>query len=182
MRAAIVVALGSSIAFAAACSSSSNDDISTIDASTANDSSVGDENPGYNQDAGANLTTYTPVNLDDGQCLPFELTTTGGLTACHVVLLFPGAASCASVSLSNAPSIDSTYLDDNYAANGAPLPNGAFCALDQLPQDACLADAAAGWCYVPGGCEADAACGQAACPSSGYASDGGATYAWLVCP
>jgi hypothetical protein len=181
MRAAIVAALGSSIAFAAACSSSSTDDISTIDASIPSDASLGDENPGYSQDAGAPSVFYSSVRLENDLCFPNALPIDGGLVDCHVVLLFPSATSCASLGLANASTADSMYLDDNAAANGVPLPNGAFCALDQLPADACLADASAGWCYVPGGCEADSGCAQSLCASSGYAPDGG-TYTWLVCP
>ncbi len=173
MRAIILFALGSSLAIAAACSSSSNEWSSCFCEEDAGYSP--DSNSSF-VDAGAPPSSYSSLLLD--ACYPNALPTDGGLVDCHAILYFPGAATCASIGFTNAPTADSTYLA---AANGAPLPYGSFCALDQLPADACLADAGAGWCYVPGGCEPDAGCAQSLCASSGYTSQA-LVYTWLACP
>ena len=139
-------------------------------------------NPGYDLDATTDGSFYAPLKFENDLCYPKPIATDDAdLIDCRVVLFFSGSSSCASRGLVDALAADGTYLTDNYAANGAPLPVGAFCALDQLPPDACLADASAGWCYVTGGCEVDAGCAQSLCASSGYSPDGG-TYTWLVCP
>ncbi|MEO7111050.1 MAG: hypothetical protein ABI183_11485 [Polyangiaceae bacterium] len=178
IRAAIVVALGSSLAIAAACSSASNEADPCFcegqgDAAYNPDSST---RPAF-VDAGEN----TSMPFGNDLCLPNALPTDGGLVDCHVALFFPGAISCVSVGLGIASPADNISLVNNAAANGAPLPYGSLCALDQLPANACLADAGAGWCYEPGGCGVDAGCAQSLCTSSGYTLEAG-TYTWLLCP
>jgi hypothetical protein len=183
MRAVILFGLGSSLAIAAACSSSSNE------ASTCFCDGQGDaaynpdsDNP-YFVDAGGPPSTYAAVRLENDLCLPNALPTDdAGFVDCHVVVFFPAPAACG-FGFGNARSSDSTYLVDYSAANGVPLPNGAFCELLQSQEDSCLADSGVNvaWCYVHGGCEADSGCAQSLCTSSDYDSGAG-TYAWLVCP
>jgi hypothetical protein len=182
MRAAIFVALGSSLAAAAAaCSSSSNEWSSCFCDNPDGDTVIPDSGQPYFGDGSALSPSYATLRLENDLCFPNPLPIDAGLVDCHVVVFVYGATSCVSFGLTTASAVDSTYLTDFSAANGVPLPSGDFCALDQLPADACLVDASAGWCYVPGGCEPDAGCAQSLCASNGYAPDGGVE-TWLVCP